>query len=102
MNSIRIALTAMVGIAAAASPAQAMASGSYTASLATPLSQARQEIVDGVLWKCSEDRCAAPAKGSRPVLVCARVAKAFGPVARFATPEGDLSPDDLTRCNAAK
>lgn len=85
----------------AAAPAQATSrSDGYSASLATPLTQPRQEIVGGVLWKCAEDRCAAPPAGSRPLLVCERLARTFGPVARFATPAGELSADELTRCNA--
>jgi hypothetical protein len=86
-----------------ASPTQAAArSNAYTAALATPLSQPRQEIVGGVLWKCTRDRCVAPAGGSRPVLVCERVAKTFGPIVSFSSPAGELSADELTRCNAAK
>lgn len=74
--------------------------GGYSAVLTTPAAAPRQEIVAGVLWKCAGDRCAAPAGGSRAVLVCQRVAKTFGPLARFTAPGGDLSSEDLSRCNA--
>jgi hypothetical protein len=70
------------------------------AALARPLASPRQKIVGGVLWKCAGGRCAAPSDGSRPVLTCRRVAKAFGPVASFTTPGGTLSNEDLSRCNA--
>jgi hypothetical protein len=68
--------------------------------LAAPLAAPRQEILDGVLWKCAGARCTAPADGSRPALACARVARRFGPVARFAAPAGELAAEDLARCNA--
>lgn len=81
-------------------PAQAAPrAGLYVASLAAPLAQPREDIIDGVLWKCAGDRCSAPAKGSRPVLVCGRVAKKFGEVSRFTSPQGELSTEELARCN---
>jgi len=58
--------------------------------------------VDGALWKCSGDRCSAPAQGGRPVFVCAKVAGKFGAVASFATPAGALSEAEVSRCNALK
>lgn len=73
--------------------------GGYVASLQTPLAEPRQAIVGGVLWKCAGGQCAAQADGSRPVLVCQRVAKTFGQVARFTTPTGELSNEEISRCN---
>lgn len=73
--------------------------GAYSAALSTPVSAPKQEIVGGVLWKCAGAQCAAPADGSRPVLACQRVARTFGPIARFTTPAGELSGEELSRCN---
>lgn len=106
----RLAMTAALALSATlasfavtAAPAEAAArSGQHVASLTSPLAQPVREIVDGVLWRCDGDRCAGTVDGSRPVRVCGRVAKKFGPVARYATPEGDLPAEDLTRCNAGK
>jgi hypothetical protein len=33
--------------------------------------------------------------------VCGKVARKFGPVARFASPQGELSTEQLARCNGA-
>ncbi|MCK9541548.1 MAG: hypothetical protein M0R03_05890 [Novosphingobium sp.] len=82
-----------------AQPALAAAEGIYRAELASPLAEPRREIVAGQLWRCDGAECGAKADGSRPVLVCKAVARTFGPVAHFATPRGDLPPDDLARCN---
>jgi hypothetical protein len=95
------AILSAVTLALAGAPiAHGAPRGGYEASLTAPMPP-RQEIVDGVLWKCAGERCAAPAGGSRPVLVCQRIARAFGAVARFVSPAGVLSSEDLSRCNGA-
>jgi hypothetical protein len=66
-----------------------------------PLAAPRQEIISGILWKCAGGHCTAPAEGSRPLLVCQRLARTFGQVVRFSTPAGELSREDLSRCNGA-
>lgn len=91
---------ALVATLASHGPAQAAArGGSNVVALTNPLEAPRQAIVGGVLWKCAGASCAAPADGSRPILVCQRVAKTFGPIARFTSPAGELSSEDLSRCN---
>lgn len=101
-RSLPLVLLALAGtLSFAGAPAQA-ARGANVATLATPLAADRQEIIDGALWKCSGDRCSAPAQGGRPVFVCAKVAGKFGAVASFATPAGALSEAEVSRCNALK
>jgi hypothetical protein len=95
---VAIALS-LVGLAAI--EARAAPTGSYVAELAAPLETPRQEIVGGRLWKCAGDRCAAPPDGTRPILVCQRVATVFGKLVRFASPAGELSSEELSRCNGA-
>jgi hypothetical protein len=86
-------------LAATALPALA-ASGSYAVTLSTPLAEARREIIDGAIWRCEGDRCTAPADGARAQAVCGNVARRIGPVARFASPKGELNAEQLARCNA--
>lgn len=74
----------------------------YAAGLAAPLAAPRREVIGGMLWKCEGDRCSAVGEGSRPVLVCERVARKFGAVARFNSPDGELSAEELARCNGGK
>lgn len=101
------AVTAALSLAATlasftvtAAPAQAAARSTlHVASLAAPLAEPKREIVDGTLWRCEGDRCTGAVEGSRPVRVCGRVAKKFGEVARFTSPEGELAAEDLARCN---
>lgn len=89
------------GAAALAGTAQAAPRGGSIAALAAPLAEPRQEIISGVLWKCAGGQCTAASEGSRPLLVCQRVAKTFGQVARFSSPAGELSSEELSRCNGA-
>ncbi|MBW8753239.1 MAG: hypothetical protein JF595_03665 [Sphingomonadales bacterium] len=99
MRKILTVIPALAVAMAAIATAQAAPRGGNTAALATPLAAPKQEIVSGVLWKCAGEHCAASSDGSRPLLVCQRVAKTFGPVARFTTPTGELSSEELSRCN---
>ena len=80
-------------------PAHAAPTGAYAVVLATPLAAPRRDIVDGAIWRCEGDRCTAPADGARAQTVCAKVARKFGPVASFATPQGALSAEQMARCN---
>jgi hypothetical protein len=93
---------AVLALGAVGTPAHAAPRAGYVVTLAAPLAEPRQDVLDGALWKCAGDRCSAAAEGSRPVLVCGRVARKFGEVARFTAPDGDLAPEALERCNTKK
>jgi hypothetical protein len=86
--------------AATTTPAQAGAAG-YTAKLSTALSAPKQKVVNGVVWSCTGDSCSGPVDGARALNTCFQVVKNFGQVSSFATPKGELSAEELQRCNAA-
>lgn len=93
-------VTTLASFSATVVPAHAAASGgAYAVSLAAPLPEARREIIDGAIWRCQGDRCSAPADGARAAAVCGKVARRFGAVASFASPQGELTPEQLARCN---
>lgn len=91
---------AVAALALSPATAAAQPQAGYSVTLASPLAAPRKRIVNGVLWRCEGDACAGAADGSRPVVACRRIAAAFGPVARFTGANGDLSAEDLARCNA--
>jgi len=100
------AVLALAGTAASfamtAAPVRAAANGPfYSATLTRPMDGAQKLVQKGLLWKCEGAECFAARDTSRPVIVCARLAQKVGPVARFATPQGELAADDLARCNEA-
>ena len=89
------------GAALAPSPAGAAEAGPfYRAELAAPAAEARP-IASGVAWNCTDTACAAGKSTSRPVVVCARLAKKVGPVASFVANGEVLDDQDLARCNGA-
>jgi hypothetical protein len=92
----------IIGFSATAVPAHAAVSaGAYAVSLSSPLPAARREIIDGAIWRCEGDRCSAPADGARAMVICGKVARRLGPVARFTTPQGELTTEQLARCNGS-
>lgn len=96
-----LAVVGTIGsFAVTTSPVQAQSAARYTAVLATP-AEAPRKVVNGVQWSCEGTTCTGRVDGAAPINTCARVAKAFGQVTRFATPKGEFDADKLARCNAA-
>jgi hypothetical protein len=84
----------------AATTAPAQAGGTYRATLSAPVDAPRQEVLGTALWKCDGDACRSGSDDSSPVNACTRVAREFGAVASFATSKGELTPEQLEKCNA--
>ncbi len=74
---------------------------SYSATLASAVQSPATKVVNGVVWNCDGATCAGPVDGASPKNTCAQVVKTFGQVAKFATPKGEFSAEQLQRCNAA-
>ena len=57
-------------------------------------------IVDETLWRCDGDRCVGPVSGSltQAARIC-RLLRRSGEVKRFVLPSGELSAEQLQRCN---
>lgn len=89
----------VLSFTATATPAIAGTPG-YKATLATSLEAPAKKVVNGAMWKCEGAACSGRDDGSRPLVTCAKVVKAFGPVSSFASPKGEFSADELARCNA--
>lgn len=70
----------------------------YTAELASPAAETRS-VVGGVVWVCEGTRCVAAKGNSRPVIMCKRVAKEFGSIAKFTAKGEELQADKLAKCN---
>lgn len=84
------------------SPAATAGGGAYyRAELASPATDARFVARD-VVWACKGASCIAGQGTSRPLIMCAALAKAAGPVASFIAKGKALDADELARCNAMK
>jgi hypothetical protein len=84
----------------ALSPAEAHAGAAYyRANLASPLAEPKKEILEGVVWSCAGDSCAGTRSGSRPVIVCGRLAHHIGEVTSFSAAGDALDADEIAACN---
>lgn len=95
-GTVLIAATLFVG---AASTAQPRGGAYYRATLTNPTSEPRA-IAGSVVWNCNGTECSAPRGTSRPVTMCARLAREVGAVASFVADGRALDADELARCNA--
>lgn len=73
------------------------------ARLVAPVSEAREVIVDGRLWKCSGQKCTSGSQGKNQPIAreCARVAKVIGPVTEYIQGTRILNREGLRQCNTA-
>ncbi|MFA9201135.1 MAG: hypothetical protein ACEQR8_08105 [Cypionkella sp.] len=96
---VALAWTALTfGTAVAPGPVQAAEGPYYRAELASPVSPTKS-IVSGTVFNCNGTGCAAGKATSRPAIVCARLVRQVGPVARFTANGKDFAADELARCN---
>jgi hypothetical protein len=94
------AFAAATLLGSALSPAQAAPrTAYYQATLASALDEPRKEVIDGVIWNCTGDSCAGNRSGSRPVIVCGRLANKVGEIASFTTAGKALDAKGLAECN---
>lgn len=100
-RSLMFAALLAGGIALPAATATAAGGAYYRAELASPATEARFVARD-VVWACKGANCTAGQGTSRPVIMCAALAKAAGPIASFTAGGKALAADELARCNAAK
>ena len=97
---VALAWTAIT-IGTAITPAPAYAAESrvyYTAELAAPVASVKT-VVSGTVFNCDGTGCAGRKATSRPAIVCARLVKEVGPVAKFTANGKELAAEDLARCN---
>lgn len=87
----------VAAIAALCVSTGALAAGNslVSAKLATPVAERAQVIANGVVWTCEGDTCTAHFSRAVTARVCGELAKEVGQV----TAIGNLSAEDLARCN---
>ncbi len=73
----------------------------YRADLANPPAQTRL-VAHDIIWKCTDSSCVAGKGGSRPVIMCAALARKLGPVTNFVAGDKALGADELASCNGQK
>lgn len=90
---------AFAGLAPA--PVYAAQGAYFRAELAAPLAAPREEILNGIKWRCAETTCTGTKGGSRAAIECERLASKVGTIVRFARGADALDDAALARCNKA-
>jgi len=100
MSKLSTAALALPFLAAAFTPVAAGAAGSayYRAELANPAPKAKFVARD-VVWACDGVHCVAGRGTSRPLIMCASLARVAGEVKSFTVDGAAITPEDLARCN---
>jgi hypothetical protein len=96
--ALLFALMGSVTLLGSAAVAQTGA-GYYSVTLANDVGAAKQ-VVRGMLVNCNGATCAAAEGTSRPGIVCASIAREFGPVTAFRAGDETLDGEALAKCNA--
>lgn len=98
----KIALTAVLPLAALAAPSGLQASGTmnshFEAQLAAPTQETRA-IAGGVVFRCEGTTCSGPRSGDRPLRVCTELRREVGQIASFTVDGEAISESLLARCN---
>jgi len=83
-------------------PAAASAAGGayYRAELASPAPNGKF-VARGVVWSCTGTNCVGARGTSRPLIMCAGLAREAGQVKGFVADGKALEAEDLARCNGA-
>lgn len=80
----------------------AFASGSFTATLETPMSKADDIVAAKAIWSCEGETCEAElSRKTATVKTCKKVAKEVGKLTAFAGEKNALSDADIEACNTA-
>lgn len=100
MSKLSLAALALPFFAAALAPVTAGAAGGsyYRAELASPAPKAKFVARD-VVWSCDGASCGAGRGTSRPLIMCASLAREAGEVKSFTVNGTPIAPEELTRCN---
>jgi hypothetical protein len=80
-------------------PAQAASAPFFRAEVASTEKAEPRPIASGMAWNCTANVCTAGEATSRPVIVCARLARKVGPVESFTAGGRAFEPEELARCN---
>lgn len=60
----------------------------------------QKQLVGSNVWRCADTTCTSVSKPETTgVTACREIAKRFGQVSAFTSVDGDLSADQLSKCN---
>tara|TARA_Y100000052_G_C2880589_1_gene45247 strand:- start:10 stop:309 length:300 start_codon:yes stop_codon:yes gene_type:complete len=96
---LRFASVALISLAVAA---PALASTTFTATLATPVDAPNRVTAYDAVWVCEDSTCEAVLnRSSATVRVCKKVVEEIGAISAFGTAEDALDEAEVAECNAS-
>lgn len=94
--------TALLAAAALGLAAPALAGTDFTANLETPKEERVEFVANKAIWVCQGDVCSAELDRRKPtVRTCKKVVEEIGRLVAFTSERGELTAEELERCNAA-
>ena len=92
MRFVLLAACAFAAVPAAAAP--------LLDAAPTQVPADQRVMVRGAAFTCANGTCTARSSDSRPLVLCQRLAREVGTLARFSVDGVDMAPAELERCNA--
>jgi len=74
---------------------------SFTARLASPVTERIEFIAQNALWTCEGEECRAVVNHGVSVRACRQLAREAGAIAAYGDSEVQLTEEELARCNTA-
>lgn len=71
----------------------------FTVKLATPVAEQTRVIAQSTIWNCEGDTCIASASHAVTVRNCRQFVREAGPVVSYGPVGGELTADEIARCN---
>jgi hypothetical protein len=86
------------GVATSSAPVNAAGTAYYSATLATPASEARF-VAGGVAWTCEGTTCVGGKASARPLRICRGLNRKSGEIANFKVLGQPIEAEELAKCN---
>ncbi|UPT64002.1 MAG: hypothetical protein M0D54_05505 [Hyphomonadaceae bacterium JAD_PAG50586_4] len=100
MNIIKSVIVAALASTALVGAAYARDAGVFTVKLDAPVAERTQYITQNTIWTCEGDTCRARAQHAASVRACRQFVREAGArVVAYGPEGGELSADELARCN---
>jgi hypothetical protein len=102
MSIVKSLVIAAIASAAFAGAASARGGEVFVARLATPLAESTRVIALNTVWTCEGDTCRARPGHASTVRACRQFVRESGVnVVAYGPEGGELSADEIARCNGA-
>lgn len=89
----------LCALAFAAAPAVAATDPGYRLTTERTFDHKKSVVIDDVLWTCKDQSCSTGHAGSKPLILCEKIARRIGRLTSFAVGTVPFDDDALAKCN---